>query len=106
MGIVKIDVTGRKGERMTAEGHEGGTLMEALRDLDDGVAAVCGGNCSCGTCHVYVDAASRMHLAPASGDELEVLKGLGGYRENSRLSCQVGVVAALEGLSVTLAPEE
>lgn len=106
MGIVKIGVTGRKGERLTAEAHEGGTLMEALRDLEDGVAAVCGGNCSCGTCHVYVDAASRVQLPPASGDELGVLEAFGNYRPNSRLSCQVPVVAALEGLAVTLAPEE
>lgn len=107
MGIVKIQVTARDGGRHGLQGNEGGTLMEILRDdLSEGVAAVCGGNSICGTCHVYVDEGSPVKLPAAGGDELELLKSLAGYRPNSRLSCQVGLTAALDGLAVTLAPEE
>jgi 2Fe-2S ferredoxin len=83
-----------------------GVLMEPLRDMDDGVSAICGGMCSCATCHVYVDEAWRARLPAPMSDETDMLKDLVSYRENSRLSCQIQLSAALDGLRVTIAPED
>jgi ferredoxin len=102
-GIVVID---RDGVEHEVEAKEGVSLMETLRDLDYGSPAICGGMCSCATCHVYVDEASLPRLAPIQGDEKELLVELSGYKPTSRLSCQVQFDASLAGIRVTIAPDE
>ena len=57
--------------------------------MDDGVAAICGGMCSCATCHVYVDPEWLPKLPARMSDESDMLGDLSHRRENSRLSCQV-----------------
>ena len=80
--------------------------MEILRELDYGVAAICGGLCSCATCHVYVDEAWMARLPKRQSDEQDLLTELADYRSaNSRLSCQVDFTEALSGLKVTIAPD-
>ena len=67
----------------------------------EGIDAECGGCLSCATCHVYVDERFFALLAPASADELELLGGVAaGRRPQSRLSCQIPMTAALDGLVV------
>ncbi len=79
--------------------------MEGLRDLKAGVDAVCGGMCSCATCHVYVNAHWMALLAPAGADEAELLALVPGFNEqSSRLSCQIEVSGALDGLELVVAP--
>jgi 2Fe-2S ferredoxin len=84
----------------------GVALMEPLRDMRNGVAAICGGMCSCGTCHVYVDAEWFVRLPAPMSDESDLLSGLAARRENSRLSCQITLSEELSGLKATMAPEE
>lgn len=103
---MKILVTDRNGGSHEVEGTEGYKLMEALSDLDYGVEAICGGMCSCATCHVYVSEAWRDRLQPIEPDEDDLLDSLEGRRENSRLSCQVELTAELDGIAVTIGPEE
>ena len=74
--------------------------MENLRELDYGVAAICGGMCSCATCHVYVDPQWLPRLPAMMSDERELLSELTHYQENSRLSCQLEFTAELAGLRV------
>lgn len=83
-----------------------GSLMEALRELEYGVAAICGGMCSCATCHVYVAPDWVGQIPEQHSDERELIAELQHRRETSRLSCQVRLDAGLDGLRVTLAPEE
>src|SRR5437764_841918 len=78
----------------------------SLRELDYGVAAICGGMCSCATCHVYVDPEWQPRLPAMMSDERELLSELAHYRENSRLSCQVEFTPELAGLRVRIAPDE
>jgi len=80
--------------------------MEPLRDLDAGISAICGGMCSCATCHVYVDPEWVSKLPAAMSDETDMLRDLSTRRDNSRLSCQIQLTAAIDGLRVTVAPEE
>ena len=81
--------------------------MENIRGLDRSVEAICGGMCSCATCHVYIDGAWASKLPAPMSDETDMLKDLTTYRKgSSRLSCQVQLGEALDGLKVTIAPEE
>lgn len=101
-----LRVVDRDGVEHEVEGKTGLKVMETLRELDYGVAAICGGMCSCATCHVYVDPEWLARLPAAMSDERELLMELGHYQENSRLSCQIEFTPALAGLKVTIAPDE
>ena len=104
MPVIKVvDLNGSEQQVNVAVG---GVLMEPLRDLDAGVSAICGGMCSCATCHVYVDADWVGKLPAAMSDETDMLRDLSTRRDNSRLSCQIQLTAAIDGLRVTIAPEE
>ncbi|MEM7502976.1 MAG: 2Fe-2S iron-sulfur cluster-binding protein [Pseudomonadota bacterium] len=103
---MKLSVTDRDGENHEVEGTAGYRLMEALRDLDYGVEAICGGMCSCATCHVYVDPEWLSKLPARADDESDLLDALDGKRDGSRLSCQIELTDDLDGLAVTIAPEE
>ena len=104
--MATILVIDRHGEEHEVEAVTGLPLMETLRDLSYGVAAICGGQCCCGTCHVYVEDAWLEKLPPPAGDETELVDELEYQQSNSRLSCQIIVSDALTGLSLKLAPEE
>ncbi len=101
-----LRVVDRDGVEHEVEAKTGLKVMESLRELDYGVAAICGGMCSCATCHVYVDPEWTARLPAAMSDERELLQELGNHRDNSRLSCQIEFTEALNGLRVTIAPEE
>ncbi|HMN43028.1 MAG TPA: 2Fe-2S iron-sulfur cluster-binding protein [Povalibacter sp.] len=104
MPVVKV--TDRQGTEHEVDASTGRSLMETLRDLDYGVAAICGGMCSCATCHVYVAPDWIERLPPAQSDERELVGELAHCQAASRLSCQIQVTDALAGLRVTVAPEE
>jgi|SRR5579863_8963204 2Fe-2S ferredoxin len=102
----KLRVIDRDGVERELEASNGATLMEPLRDMEDGVAAICGGMCSCATCHVYVDEAWVSKLPAAMSDETDMLGDLSSRKPNSRLSCQIVLNDTLSGLKVSVAPEE
>ena len=78
-----------------------------LRDNDLPVLASCGGTASCATCHVFLAEEVFDALGERSEDEIELLVEAEGYREcGSRLSCQLDFTKDLDGVTVTLAPEE
>jgi ferredoxin, 2Fe-2S len=105
--MAKINVTDVYGKAHVVEAAPGQKLMEVLREYDFGVAASCGGFCSCATCHVFIDAAWRDRLPDVQSDELDLLSMLTTYDPAaSRLSCQVQFTPALDGISVTVAQEE
>ncbi|WP_294321665.1 2Fe-2S iron-sulfur cluster-binding protein [uncultured Sphingomonas sp.] len=99
-----LTVTTRDGSVRALDGQVGLSVMEAIRDGGiDELAAVCGGCCSCATCHVYVDAADLARLPPMSADEDDLLDVSEHRTERSRLSCQI---AMFDGLRVEIAPED
>ena len=102
-----IHVTTRDGGQEDVEAETGKSLMENLRDGGiDEILALCGGNCSCATCHVYVDEGWSDRLPPVSEDEDDLLESSDARLDNSRLSCQIPVTDDLNGLRVTVAPED
>ena len=104
--MATLQVIDRDGVSHEVEAKPGLKVMEVLRELDYGVAAICGGMCSCATCHIYVDPAWLEKLPQPMSDERDLLTELAQYRENSRLSCQVEITPALSGLKLTIAEDE
>ena len=91
------------GARREITAPVGITLMEAARQHGiQGIVAQCGGACACATCHVYIDLAWMAKLEPREDMEEGMLETAWEPRENSRLSCQVHVTAALDGMPVTV----
>lgn len=103
----KLIVVNRAGEESTIDVADGLTVMEAIRDNGfDELLALCGGCCSCATCHIHVDPAFADKLPAMSDDENDLLDS-SDYRDaTSRLSCQIAFTSDLDGLKVTIAPED
>ena len=100
-----LNITTTEGEAKTVDAAEGTIMMEALRDAGL-VEGTCGGVASCGTCHVYF--ADKSIAGEQTEDEGYMLEGLADFveiRDGSRLSCQVKVTAAHDGLNIEIAPE-
>jgi len=103
----QITVINHEGEEKTLNAEEGRTLMEVIRDNGfDELLALCGGCCSCATCHVHIDPAFADKLPPMSEDENDLLDSSEHRSDTSRLSCQIPVTDALEGCRVTIAQED
>ena len=101
---MKVYVTDQGGREHALDGIEGWRLMEVIRDHQLPIKAECGGACACATCHVYVDGKWLARLHPATPEETDQLDNAFEVQDNSRLSCQIILSEALDGLSVTLAP--
>ena len=103
----QLIVVNRAGEESAIDVKDGLTVMEAIRDNGfDELLALCGGCCSCATCHVHVDPAFKDRLPAMSEDEDDLLESSDHRDENSRLGCQVPFTADLDGLRVTIAQED
>ncbi len=103
----KIHVIDSKGEKHILEGEVGLSLMESLKGLNNGVLALCGGMCSCATCHCYIEESWASKLGEREDNEQELLEDLDSFRENqSRLSCQVDFSEEMDGIRVEIAPDE
>ena len=103
----QLTVVTRDGSEQTFEAETGFSVMEAIREHGiDELLALCGGCCSCATCHVYVDDAFLGDLPGMKGDEDDLLDSSDHRQPNSRLSCQLPIGPALDGLRVTIAPED
>ena len=103
----KLIVTTREGDTTEIDVENGLTVMEAIRDNGfDELLALCGGCCSCATCHVHVDGEHTGKLPAMSEDEDDLLESSDHRVETSRLSCQIPFTDDLDGLKVTIAPED
>jgi 2Fe-2S ferredoxin len=103
----QLTVVTRNGEERTVDAEEGLTLMEAIRDNGfDELLALCGGCCSCATCHVHVDPEFAHLLPPMDRDEDDLLDSSSDRDETSRLSCQIPFTDVLDGLKVRIAEED
>ncbi len=104
--MAKITYIEHDGTEHVVDVETGITVMEgAIRNLVPGIDADCGGACACATCHVYVDDAFTEKTGERSSMEDSMLDFASDVRDNSRLSCQIKVSDALEGLIVRM-PEQ
>ena len=101
--MAKVTYIQPDGTARTCVNFEGMTVMHlAVGNLVDGIDALCGGVMQCGTCHCYIDDAWTERVGGPSDDEAVMLEARDGVevRLNSRLSCQIHLSEALDGLVV------
>lgn len=104
---LKLLVRTRSGGECELEAKDGLTVMEIIRDAGfDEVFAICGGSCSCGTCHVLVAESWFAKVGPPGMEEGYLLESARHRARTSRLACQIRMTSELHGLQVTIAPEE
>jgi len=105
--VGKLIVVTREGAEQELDAESGLSVMEIIRDGGvDELLALCGGCCSCATCHVYIYPAFADQIPAMSEDENDLLDSSDHRNERSRLSCQVSFSSALDGMKVTIAPED
>ncbi len=99
----KIKYIEHSGKEHDVDVPEGWSVMEgAVKNLIPGIDADCGGACACATCHVFVDEAWLAKIPPKQDMEETMLDFAPEVEPNSRLSCQIKVTAALDGLVVRM----
>ncbi len=104
IAITFYDKSGRKCER---QGKVGDSLMDvAVTTGVDGIEAICGGSCVCGTCHVHVEEKWLDKIAPASDAEQDLTAASENCRPNSRLGCQIRLSEILDGIVVRIPPTQ
>ncbi|HKP79243.1 MAG TPA: ferredoxin [Phenylobacterium sp.] len=102
-----ITIVARNGTEALVRLRPGKSLMEDLRSKGfDDILALCGGCCSCATCHVYIEGEGLGRLDPPSDTENDLLDCSSHRRPGSRLACQVPSDRLSGATRVTIAPEE
>lgn len=103
----QLIVTTPQGTVHELQAEAGTTVMMAIRDAGlEGMLALCGGVCSCATCHVHINPADAERVGEMSEDESELLDGSMRRNDYSRLGCQILITDKLDGLRVTIADED
>ena len=97
-------VTDKSGAERSVDGNAGLSIMEVLRNGGFEIDAICGGACSCASCHIYVESSFIDRLPPMGDDEREMLESSEHARSESRLSCQLRLNDSLAGMRLTIAP--
>ncbi len=104
--MTKITFVSHDGNSQEVDAENGSTVMEsAIKNSIPGIEAECGGACACATCHVYVDEKWKDIVGEPEVMEEDMLDFAWEMKPNSRLSCQIKVSDALDGLIVTV-PEK
>jgi 2Fe-2S ferredoxin len=99
--MTKLNIVAFDGARHELNVENGSTVMEnAVRNSVPGIEAECGGACACATCHVYVDDAWAAVVGAPEAMEEDMLDFAYDVRPTSRLSCQIKMSDALDGLVV------
>ena len=102
-----LNVVDRDGKTAVINADTGFSVMDVLQSNGQDIAALCGGVCSCATCHVYFPLEVMATLPQRDIDEQILVEESEHYRQaQSRLSCQVQFTDALDGIEVTLAPAD
>ena len=105
--MAQLHVTTREGVVRVINAYAGQSVMEILRDAGfDELLALCGGCCSCATCHIHVEDTWIARLKPISEDENDLLDSTDNRKAGSRLSCQIPFDETLDGLAVVIAPDD
>ncbi|HDZ08870.1 2Fe-2S iron-sulfur cluster-binding protein [Pseudohongiella sp.] len=101
--MTRITYIEHDGTEHSIDASNGDSVMEAaIKNLVPGIDADCGGACSCGTCHVFVDDA-WLQAVGEPGEFEEPMLDINPERSaNSRLSCQIDINDDLDGLVVRL----
>ncbi len=103
--VVKVNFITADKQRITAEGAVGASLLAVGQAAGMALEGTCEGQMACSTCHVIVAAEWFDRLKPASNDEEDMLDLAAGVARTSRLSCQILLTEALDGIEVRIPGE-
>ena len=104
--MIKLHIKNLSGTEQTVEVAPDGSLMEAIRDSGfQDLLALCGGCCSCATCHIVVES-DFVAPEPMSSEEDDLLDGSDHRQAGSRLSCQIPLTEACDGLQLRIVPAD
>ena len=103
--LIRLNVIDKEGNKTAIDAEEGTTIRQAIMDeLAPSMYGLCGGECICGTCHVYVSLEDLKKLEKIKENESETLQTADiEQKENSRLSCQIQLKKEYNNITVTLA---
>lgn len=102
-----ITIVLRDGTTKSVEARLGATVLDICRDADiSEIEAVCGGNCSCATCHVYLKSADGTVFSERTEDEEDLLSFSSHLTDESRLACQLILQNRGAEFTVVIAPED
>ena len=104
--MAKITFITHDKEEITLEATSGSVMELAVENNIKGIDGDCGGVCSCATCHVHVASDYMDKIGEQSEIEADMLEFDDNVNEFSRLSCQVQVSDAIDGIKLTVATEE
>lgn len=105
--MANIIVESRSGVESSIVAEPSHNLMEIMRDGGvEEILALCGGTCSCSTCHIIVDPDFVDRLEPMSSDENDLLDNSEHRAATSRLACQIVFKDSMDGIRVKIAPED
>jgi len=104
--LLRLNVIDREGNKTAIDVEEGTTIQEAIMNkLAPGDYGLCGGNCICGTCHVYVNTDDFKKLKVAEESETETMETSNvELTTHSRLGCQIELKEEYNNITVTIAP--
>ena len=104
--LIRLNVIDREGKKTAIDIEEGTTIRDAIEEkLSPDVYGIFGGNCSCGTCHVYVATSDFKKLKAVEEDEISTLKEEAiKPTAHSRLGCQIELKKEYNNITVTIAP--
>ena len=105
--LIRLNVIDREGKKTAIDIEEGTTIRDAIEEkLSPDNYGVCGGNCACGTFHVYVTLSDFEKLKTAEEEEILTLKELAiKPTTHSRLGCQIVLNKEHNNITVTIAPD-
>ena len=103
--MIGVHFIPRNGDPVPAEAVDGDRLLEVAQAVGMPLEGTCEGQMACSTCHVIVAAEWFDRLPPASEDEEDLLDLAAGACRTSRLSCQILLEQALDGLEVRIPGE-
>lgn len=105
--MVSVTFVEHNGTRHTVAAEDGMNLMEcAILNAVPGIVGMCGGICSCATCHCYIPESWQPSIPPPRIGEKNLLKTASHPQPNSRLGCQVTVTAELDGIEIYLPADQ
>jgi ferredoxin len=100
--MIHLRFVTRDGDVIPGQGREGDRLLDAAQAAGQPLEGTCNGQLACATCHVVIDPADHDRVPPASGDEEDMLDLVPGATRTSRLSCQIRLTRALDGMTVRI----
>jgi 2Fe-2S ferredoxin len=105
--LIRLNVIDREGKKTAIDIEEGTTIRDAIEEkISPDNYGVCGGNCSCGTCHVYVAPDDLGKLKAKAEDEIHILNDAAVEpTPHSRLGCQIELQKEYNNITVTIAPD-